>query len=71
MLVVPYTPPGFAGRAGQGRKGRKGPETRESPVASLKPQAKRCSHIKTWEKDIEQQNIDLFNKSGLVGFNFF
>jgi hypothetical protein len=31
MLVVPSTPPGFAGRAGQGRAERA--RDRESPVA--------------------------------------
>jgi ribosomal protein L15 len=61
MLVVPLYPSRICRqvRAGQGRagQGRKGQRQRES------------SCIKTWEKDIEQQNLDLFNNSSPVGFN--
>jgi hypothetical protein len=41
-----------------GRAGQKGPE------------AERVQLHKNIGKDIEQQNIDLFNNSSLVGFNF-
>jgi hypothetical protein len=74
MLIVLYTPSRICrpGRAGQGRKGRKGQRDRERESScQLKPhpKPKHCIHIKIWEKDIiERQNLDLFNKSSLVGF---